>query len=51
MGVAFRVAVKAFCDNGQNSIEDYVGLPNIDAMVGTYRGFIDENHYLIIKKR
>ena len=47
MGIAFRVSVvkKAFQDNGQVSKADDQ-LPNIDAMVGTYRGIIDKDNYL-----
>ena len=47
MGIAFRVSIvkKAFQDNGQISIDD-CELPNIDAMVGTYRGVIDNDHIL-----
>ena len=50
MGVAFRVSVvkKAFQDNGQVSRENDQ-LPNIDKMIGTYRGIIDKEHDLYNK--
>ena len=47
MGIAFRVSIvkKAFQDNGQIGLDGST-IPNIDAMVGTYRGVIDKDHYL-----
>ena len=50
MGIAFRVSIvkKAFQDNGQVSKKEHQ-LPNIDAMVGTYRGIIDKDNYLYNK--
>ena len=50
MGIAFRVSIvkKAFQDNGQIGKDD-IHIPNIDAMIGTYRGVIDKDHYLYNK--
>jgi hypothetical protein len=47
MSLAFRsdVIVKAFQDNGQLDLVDEV-IPAIEGMVGTYRGVINEEHYL-----
>ena len=51
MGNSFRVFIvkKAFCDNSQSNI-DNSGIPNIDAMIGTYCGVIDKDNYLFNKE-
>ena len=47
MGAAFTPnnIISAFEDNGQIDREERV-VPNVQAIVNTYRGSIDENHYL-----
>ena len=48
MSMAFRTdtVVKAFKDNGQVDLEDEI-IPAIKGIVGTYRGVIDKDHYLV----